>query len=91
MVPSQRLLVFGRAEDGNVTHFIQLVHGVLEGCLSSLFIVRPDPWRSIVEVSWEDSLRTIDHEDWCIAGGKLCDPSSAKLVQPLKDPRHEAL
>ena len=63
MVPAQRLLVLGRAEEGDVACFIQLVHGILEGCLSSLFIVRPNPWCSIVEVGWEDSLRTIDHEE----------------------------
>ena len=43
MVPSQRLLVFGRAEEGDVTCFVQLVYGVLMGCLSSLFVVHPDP------------------------------------------------
>ena len=77
---------------------------VLEGCLGSLLIVRPDPWRSIVEVGQEDSLRTVDHEEWCVAGGlargrpqplehrgKLCDSSSTKLVQPVENPRLEAL
>ena len=62
------------------------------------------PWCSIVEVGWEDSLRTIDHEEWCVAGGlarghpqalehrgKICDPSSAKLVQLVEDPSLEAL
>ena len=43
MVPSQRLLVLGRAEEGNIACFVQLVHGVLVGCLSSLFAVCPDP------------------------------------------------
>ena len=84
--------------------FIQLVHGILEGRLGSLFVVRPDPRHSIIEVSREDSLRTIDHEEWCVAGGlagghpqvpehhgKLRDPSSTKLVQLVKDPRLEAL
>ena len=69
VVLSQLLLVLGRAEEGDVTCFVQLVHGVLVGCLGSLFVVRPDPWRSIVEVSWEDGLRTIDHEEGCVAGG----------------------
>ena len=104
MVLAQCLLVLGRAEEGNVTRFIELIHGVLEGCLGSLLIVRPDPWRSIVEVSQEDSLGTIDHEEWRLAGGlarghpqalkhhgKLHDTSSAKLVQPVEDPRFEAL
>ena len=104
VVPAQHLLVLGQAEEGNVARFIQLVHGVLEGCLGSLFIVRPDPWRSIVEVGQEDSLGTIDHEEWCVVGGpagchpqapehrrELYDPSSTKLVQLVEDPRLEAL
>ena len=65
MVPSQRLLVLGRAKEGNIACFIQLVHGILEGRLGSLFIVHPNPWRSIVEVGREDSLGTVDHEKWC--------------------------
>ena len=104
VVSAQRLLVLSRAEEGNVARFIQLVHGILEGRLGSLFVIRPDPWRSIVEVSREDSLGTVDHEEWHVAGGpsrgrpqapehrgKLDDPSSAKLVQPVEDPRLEAL
>ena len=80
-------------EEGNIACFIQLVHGILEGRLSSLFIVCPDPRRSIIEVGQEDGIRTIDHEEWCVASGlargrpqalehrgKLRDPSSAKLV-----------
>ena len=69
VVPSQRLLVLGRAEEGDITCFVQLVHGILMGCLSSLFIICPNPWCSIVEVGWEDGLGTIDHEDRCVAGG----------------------
>ena len=69
VVPAQCLLVLGRAEEGDVMCFIQLVHGILEGCLGSLFVVWPDPRRSIIEVGWEDSLGTIDHEEWCVAGG----------------------
>jgi len=74
------------------------------GCLGSLFVVHLDPWRSIVKVGWEDSLETIDHEEWRVAGGlaggrrqapehrrKLGDPSSTKLVQSVEDPRLEAL
>ena len=84
--------------------FVQLVHGVLEGCLGSLFVVRPDPWRSIVEVGQEDSLETVDHEEWHVASGpvggcpqtlehrgKFRDPSFAKLVQPVEDPRLETM
>ena len=41
---------------------VELIHGILEGRLSSLFVVRPDRRRSIIEVSREDSLRTMDHE-----------------------------
>ena len=68
VVPSQRLLVLGRAKEGNITRFVQLVHGILMGCLGSLFVIRPNPWRSIVEVGWEDDLRTVDHEEGCVAG-----------------------
>ena len=31
VVPSQRLLVLGRSEEGNIARFVQLVHGVFEG------------------------------------------------------------
>ena len=74
------------------------------GCLASLFVVCPDPWCSIVEVGWEDSLGTVDHEEGHVAGGstggcpqaleyrgELGDPLCAKLVQPVEDPRLEAL
>ena len=47
----QCLLVLGRAEEGNVTRIIELIHGVLEGCLGSLLVVCPNPRRSIVQVS----------------------------------------
>ena len=73
MVPSQRLLVLGRAEEGDVMCFVQLVHGVLMGCLGSLFIVLPNPWRSIVEVGLEDGLGTVDHEERCVAGSSTGD------------------
>ena len=69
VVPLHRLLVLGRAKEGNIACFVQLVHGVLEGCLGSLFIIRPDPWCSIVEVGWEDGLGTIDHEEGRVVGG----------------------
>jgi hypothetical protein len=51
--------------------FVLLVHGVHMGCLSSLFIIRPDPWCSIVEVGWEDGLRTVDHEEGRVVGGSI--------------------
>ena len=35
----------------------------------SLFIVCPDPRRSIIEVGREDSLGIIDHEEWRVASG----------------------
>ena len=63
-------------------------------------MVRPDPWRSIVKVGREDSLGTIDHEEWRVADGstggrpqalEYHDPSSTKLVQLVEDPRLEAL
>ena len=104
VVLAQCLLVLGRIEEGDVACFIQLVHGILEGRLGSLFVVHPDPWLSIVEVGREDSFGTVDHEEWRVAGGpagghsqtlehyrKLNDPSCAKLVQPVEDPRLEAL
>ena len=69
VVSSQCLLVLGRAEKGNVTRFVQLVHGVIVGCFGSLFVVHPDPWCPIVKVSWEDDLRTVDHEEGCVADG----------------------
>jgi len=74
------------------------------GCLHSLFIVCSHPWRSIVKVSWEDGLGTIDHEERRVAGGpagscpqtpehrrELGDPACAEFVQPVEDPRLEAL
>ena len=67
VVPSQCLLVLGQAEEGNIACFVQLVHGILEGCLGSLFVVWLDPWCTIVEVSQEDSLETIDREEWRLA------------------------
>ena len=91
-------------KEGNIACFIQLVHGLLEGCLGSLFIVCSDTWRSIVEVGWEDGLGTIDHEEGRVAGGstgscpqaseywrKFSDPACAEFVQLVEDPRLEAL
>ena len=43
VVPTQRLLVLSRAKEGNVTCLVELIHGIREGCLDSLLIVRPDP------------------------------------------------
>jgi hypothetical protein len=73
--------------------FIMLIHGIFEGCLGSLLIVRPGPRRSVVDVGWEDCFRTIDHEERRVAGrlagglpqgleyrGKLRSPSSAEFV-----------
>ena len=39
------------------------------GCLGSLFVICSDPWHYVVKVGWEDSLRTIDHEEGRVAGG----------------------
>ena len=104
VVPSQHLLVLGLEEEGNITSFVQLVHGILVGCLGSLFVVRPNPWHSIVKVSWEDGLGTIDHEEGRVAGGstrgcpqaleyrrKFSDPARAEFVQLVEDSRLEAL
>jgi len=54
VVPAQRSLVLGRAEEGNVACFIELIHGVVEGRFGSLLIICPNTRHSIVEVSWED-------------------------------------
>jgi hypothetical protein len=69
-----------------------------------LVIVRPNPWRPILQVGGKDGLGSIDHEEGCevcrLAQGhyqtledhkEICDPSAAKLVQPVEDPRFEAL
>ena len=69
VVPAQRLLVLSRAEEGNVVRLVELIHGILEGCLGSLLVVRPDPRCSIVKVDREDSLETIDHEEGCVDSG----------------------
>ena len=71
VVPSQRLLVLGRAKEGNIACFIQLVHGILVGCLGSLFVVCSDSWRSIVKVGWEDGLETVHHEERRVAVARL--------------------
>ena len=77
VVPTQRLLVLGRAEEGDIMSFVQLVHGILMGWLGSLFVIRPDPRRSIVEVDWDDGLETIDHEEGRVAGGSAGGCSQA--------------
>ena len=69
VVPSQRLLVLGRMEEGDVEGFVQLVHGILVGCLGSLLVVCSDPWCSVVKVHREDGLGSVDHEKRCVAGG----------------------
>ena len=69
MVPAQRPVVLSRAEEGNIARLIELIHGILEGCLGSLLVVRPDPRCSIVEVGRGDSLGAVDHEEWCVTGG----------------------
>ena len=71
VVAAQRLLVLSRVQEGNVTRLIELIHGILEGRLGSLLVVRPNPRRSIVEVGREDSLGTVDHEERCVAGGPV--------------------
>ena len=104
VVLSQLLLELGRAEESDVACFVQLVHGVLVGCLGSLFIACSDSWRSVIEVHREDGLGTIDHEERCVAGGlsRNCpqalehhrehgDPACAELVQPVEDLGFEAL
>ena len=104
MVPALRLLLLSRAEEGNVACLVELIHGILEGHLGSLLVVRPNPRRSIVEVGQEDSLGTVDHKEGCVASGlagghpqalenhgELRDPLSTKLDQPVEDPRLEAL
>ena len=50
-------------------HFIGLIHGIFEGRFGYLLIVCPNPWRPILEVSQEDGLGAIDHEEGSVAGG----------------------
>jgi hypothetical protein len=84
--------------------FLQLVHGILKGGLVPLIVVRSEPWRSILQVSREDGLRSIDHEErretcHSVRGcpqtledrGEFYDPSVAKFVQPVEDHWLEAL
>jgi hypothetical protein len=93
MVPTQRLLVLGRVEEGNVACFIKLIHGILKERLGLLLLIHHDPRCSIVKVGWEDHLRAIDHEEGRVAcrpaGGcsqtpkhcaELHNPSPAKFV-----------
>ena len=49
MVPAQCLLVLDRVEEGNIVRFIELIHGIFEGCLNSLLVVRPNPRCCIVK------------------------------------------
>ena len=63
----QHLLVLSQAEEGNFTCLIELIHGILEGCLGSLLVVLTNPRCSVVEVSWEDRLGTVDLEERCVA------------------------
>ena len=52
-----------------------------------MLIVHPDPWCPIVEVGQEDSLRTIDHEEWCVAGGPARGrPQALEHRVNLRDP-----
>ena len=34
VVPTQRLLVLSQVEEGNIACLIELIHGILEGCLA---------------------------------------------------------
>ena len=69
VVLAQRLLVLSQAEEGYVTRFIKLIHGIFEGCLGSLLVVHPDPWCPVLEVGREDGLGAIDHEEGSVASG----------------------
>ena len=74
------------------------------GCLGPLFVVCSDSWCSIVKVRWENGLRTVDHEEGCVASGsarscpqapeygrKLSEPARAEFVQPVENSRLKAL
>ena len=50
MVVAQRLLVLGRAEEGNIADLIELIHGVFRGRLGTLRVICSDPRCSIVKV-----------------------------------------
>ena len=80
-----------------------MAHGVLVGCLGSLFVIGSNSWRFVVEVYREDSLGTI-HEERRVADGparscpqapehykELNDLVCAELVQLVEDPRLKAL
>ena len=84
--------------------FIELVHGVLVGCLGPLFVICSDSWCSIVKVHWENGLGTVDHEEGCAASGsarscpqapeygrKLSEPARAEFVQLVENIRLKAL
>jgi hypothetical protein len=62
--------VLGRVKQGDVMRFLQLVYSVLQGGLVALVVIRSDPWRSVLQVSGEDSLGSIDHEERCVKASR---------------------
>jgi hypothetical protein len=60
MVQSQGLLILGGVEQGDVTRFFQLVHGIFEEDFVLWLIERFDPRCPILQVSGEDGLGSID-------------------------------
>jgi hypothetical protein len=91
-------------EEGDVTHFVKLIHSIIEEFLGHLLFIHHDPRRSIVKVGWEDCLGTIDREEGRVARRlawghpqaaqnrrEFRDPLSPKLVELVEDPRLDAL
>ena len=67
----------------NVSGFLQLVEGIFAGSAVALLIVGLKPWGTILQVSVEDSLGSIDQEERCEPHG------SARSVPQAPDDRRE--
>jgi hypothetical protein len=84
--------------------FFELIQGIFKEFLGLLLLIHHYRWCSIVEVSWEDCLGAIDHEERSVASclargcpqtpkhhGELRNPPSAELVELVEDSRLDAL
>ena len=69
MVPTQRLLIFGRSQEHDIMCLIELVHGVLEGGVRPLFVVGIHPRRAIFQVGGQNGPRAVHHKEWREPGG----------------------
>ena len=63
LIPSQGLLVARRVEERHVSSLVHLVQRVFASSLVSLLLICLEPRRSVLQVSGEDSLGTIDQEE----------------------------